>query len=375
MLPPGCSLEISYGAAGDRAEQREPVLAQLDDESVSPSRRLAAWRAAVTPRTFVFHGDPALAPGEETVLSAPLHDVTDEWLWVHVALTAAPGGRVPSLSELSVHYPGPTLIEHLPAIYRAGELESGDFLRGLVGVLEAGTQQLDATIGDLGRHIHPATAEDDWLDFVAGWLGLPWDDGLSLDQKRHLASSAASIASGYGTRAGLEALLGSLLPERPRRFRIVDGTADFGIATIGGGSCEGSRLPTMLSGLPRTATELGGKAFLGQARLPCGEPEPETARLLGRIRIDIAAGAEERKAWSPWLGTLVDSMLPATARADLRWLGRNAFAEPDRLSDGLTLENEPMAHLGSDSVTGGARLGGRKRTRLPRRLADDSTLH
>lgn len=375
VLPPGCSLEISYGAAPDKADERGSIMARLDDQSVSPLRRLAAWQAELAQRTFVFHGDPALAPGEATVLSTPLHDVTDEWLWVHVAVSAAPGGSMPSLSELSVLYPGPTLIEHLPAIYRSAELESGDFLRALVGVLEAGTQQLDATIGDLGRRIHPATAQGEWLDFVAGWLGLPWDDGLSLDQKRRLAGSAAAIAGGYGTLAGLDALLGSLLPDRPRRFRIVDGTAEFGIATIGGGTCEGSKLPAMLSGLPRTATELGNKAILGLARLPCGEPEPETARLLGRIRIDIAAGAEERAAWSPWLQTLIDSMLPATARADLRWLGRNAFAEPDRLSDGLTLDSEPMARLGTDSVTGAARLGGRKRTTLPRRLGDDSTLN
>jgi phage tail-like protein len=375
VLPPGCTIEIAFAGADDDAELLARAQALLDDRSLSPEQRLDNWRRAFAPRTFVFHGDPQAGLGEETILSAPLHDVRESLLWVHVTLTAAPGGQMPVLSELSVLYPGPSLIDQLPAIYRRGELEAGDFIRALVGVLEAGTQQLDARIGDLGRTIHPATASAEWLDYVAGWLGLPWEGSMSLGQKRRIVGSAASIAGGYGTRAGLEALLDSLLPEQPRRFRIVDGTAEFGIALIGGAGCEGSRLPSILSGLPSSATELGNKAVLGRARLPCGEPEPETARLLGRIRIDIAASAEERRAWESWLGALVGSMLPASARAELRWLAWGALSPAGELSKGLTLEGEPQARLGTDSVTGAVRLGGRRQTVLPRPLSDDSTLH
>ena len=114
---------------------------------------------------------------------------------------------------------------------------------------------------------------------------------------------------------------------------------------------------------------------MGRARLPCGEPEKETARFLGRICIDVAASAAERLAWSPWLGMLVDSMLPATVRAELRWLGPNAFIGAERLGYGLSLESEPPARLGTDSVTGAARLGGRKRTMLPGQLSEDYTLY
>jgi len=373
-LPAGCSVEISYASADD-PELIERLSERLRDTAASPARRLDDWRRALAPRTFVFHGDGQSASDEERVLSAPLHDVTADLLWVQVELIAAPGASIPHLSQLSILYPGATLIEHLPAIYRSGELEAGDFLRALVGVLEAGTQQLDATISDLGRRIHPATAEGEWLDYVANWLGLPWDDGLSLDQKRGIVGRASLIANGYGARAGLETLLEGLIPGQPRRFRLVDVTADYGIATLGGGECQGTRLPAILSGLPQSASELGNKAILGHAKLPCGDSEPEAARFLGCIRVDVMADAGEREAWSPWLGSLIDSMLPATTRAELRWLGPDAFEETDRLTEGLRLESEPLARLGTDSVTGTARLGGRGRTVLPGRLSDDSTLH
>jgi hypothetical protein len=68
-------------------------------------------------------------------------------------------------------------------------------------------------------------------------------------------------------------------------------------------------------------------------------------------------------------------MLPASARAELRWLALGALGPAGELSDGLSLEEEPLARLGTDSVTGAARLGGRKKTGLPQPLSDDSTLH
>ena len=56
----------------------------------------------------------------------------------------------------------------------------------------------------MARHLHPSTAPEPWLDFVARWLGLPWDDALSGEQKRALLSRAAILARSRGTRAGLE---------------------------------------------------------------------------------------------------------------------------------------------------------------------------
>jgi phage tail-like protein len=343
-LPPGCSLEISWAAAGDEARH-----------------------------TSTYHGGPADTGRKSMILSAPLHDVQAESITVEVSLTAAPGGGLPALSDLSVLYPGPTLVEHLPAIYRSRELESGDVLRGLVGVLEAGTQQLDASIGDLGRNIHPDTADADWLDYVASWLGLPWDNALTIEQKRRLVGHASAIAEGYGTRAGLEALLDSLFPQQPRGFRIVDATVDYGLATVAGEGCEGSRLPAMLGGYPNSATVLGTRAILGKACLPGDDQEGETARLLGKIRIDIEASAEERKAWEPWLKGVIDAMLPAAAQSELRWLLKGGLSAA-RVGDDARLEADPEAHLGTDAVTGKARLGGRRRTVVPDRLTRNSTL-
>ena len=125
-------------------------------------------------------------------------------------------------------------MEYLPAIYQRAEAEPGSFLRNLVGVLEATTQTLDGEIGAMGSKIDPDTAPVPWLNYVARWIGLPWDDALDETQKRALVKRANEIATKRGTRAGLEALLDCLMPGQPPRYRVIDFTSEYSFATVGG---------------------------------------------------------------------------------------------------------------------------------------------
>ncbi len=376
-LPGGASLEIRYAATAD-TQIRDKLKAIAADESVPVSVRMQRllrepeiWSEPIT-----FHGGlqrargpsspnrPAIegfASGESNAphpepLSAPLFGVHDPYVLIYVTLSATAGGSLPSLSELAVLYPGQSLMEHLPAIYRREETQPRTFLRSLVGVLESTTQGLDARIGSLASHIHPETASGPWLNFVARWLGVPWDDALSEEQKKRLIARAADIARGRGTRAGLETLLGALLPGATPRFRITDATADLGFATVGGDDCRGSTLPAMLGGSSRWRSELDANTVLGRMRLPCaGQVDDGVRALAGLVRVDIAATAEERQAWQAWLPALIDEMVPLTARVQLRWLGPQAL-RGTRLDGSLVLQGAITPHLGSDAVTGAARL-------------------
>jgi phage tail-like protein len=223
-------------------------------------------------------------------------------------------------------------------------------------VLDATTQDLDAQIGSLGSLVNPSTAPPEWLDFVARWLGLPWDDALKPDQKQCLMQHASDLARQRGTRAGLETLLTCLVPDVPKRFRIADTTADFGFAIVGDDACPGSKLPAMLGGLTRWNAALDERSVLGYMRLPCPNQVEDPARWwAGKVRVEIAATGEERKVWEPWFQQLVSEMVPLSARVELAWV--SAFAlRGDRLDDTLVLEMPPVAHLGTDSITDVARL-------------------
>jgi len=359
-LPEGSALEIAF-ASTDDPETRDRLNRIAGDTSMQESQRIEALRAEpdVWHAATEFHGSDAYAHGHADPFSAKLFDVTDRYLWVSVTLRAASGARLPQLSALDVRYPGRTLMQHLPAIYQREEEQPDSFLRSLVGVLEATTQGLDDRIGSMANQLGALTASDEWLDFVARWLGLPWDDGLTIDQKRRILMNAEALAQGRGTRAGLERLLESLLPGVPRRFRVTDATADVGFAAVGGGACPGSALPAMLGGGTRWTAELDSRAVLGYTRLPCpNDIDDGVGNLAGRIRIEIAATGAERNAWKPWLSALIAQMVPFSVRVDLRWVSQRAM-QSGRLDGSVTLEGTPSTHLGSDAVTGVARLPNR----------------
>lgn len=356
-LPPGATLAISY-AATDDVDVRDRLAAIAADADVAASLRArkllgepGLWHSPTE-----FHGSDLQPDDSKAPFSAPLFDVRERYLWVSISLVAAAGAKLPVLSTLAVLYPGRTLMENLPAIYQRAEAQPGSFLRPLVGVLESTTQDLDARIGAMGSHVHPATAAPPWLDFIARWLGLPWDDGLGPAQKKRIVGRAADIAQGRGTRAGLEALLESLMGGRPRRFRVTDATADFGFAIVGSDACHGSALPAVLGGLTQWSAALDASAVLGRMRLPCeGQLDDGAWQIAGKIRIDVAASAEERHAWEPWLHALVAEMLPLTANVQLRWVAAGAL-RGDSLDGTLALEAAPAPHLGTNAVTGTARL-------------------
>ena len=354
-LPEGTSLEI-FHASTDRVDEHERLSTMAADNSLPASQRVEGLLAELAPgfRRTVFRGAAGTEGMQE--YSAKLFDVRERYLWVFVTLTATSGARLPRLSELAVYYPGRTLMEDLPAIYQREEERPGSFLRALVGVIEATTQGLDARIASMGSQVHPDTAQEPWLNFIARWLGVPWNDSLSIEQKKAVIKRAADLSKGRGTRAGLEALLESLFPGSPRRFRVTDATADFGFAVVGGKSCSGSTLPALLAGSTRWDAELNSRAVLGYTRLPsAGQPEDGDWQLAGKIRVGVAATAAERTSTEPCLLDLIKQMVPLMARVELHWVAPHALRS-NRLDGTMTLEPEPSPHLGTDAITGLARL-------------------
>lgn len=371
-LPRGATLELSYASTSDPdiGDRLAKIAADASLTAQQRAQSLLAERG-VWHAPIAFHGEDADASDAQR-FAAPLFDLRDPYLWVCLRLIAVPGAQeLPALQMLSVLYPGRTLMEYLPSIYQREEAVPESFLRSLVGVFEASTQDLDDRIAALGSHVHPATASSEWLDAMARWLGLPWDDTLTFPQKRRIVLCAQALASTRGTRTGLETFLACLMPETPRRFRVIDGIADFGFATVGGVGCAGSVLPALLGGRPRWHTELDGGARLGNMRLPCDGDTNDPWQLAPTLRIDIAATASERRVWTPWLPAAIDVLVPLITRARVRWIDAHAL-QGQRLDGALVLEGTPSPHLGEDAITGVARLPVRG-TRLGATGADIGT--
>lgn len=384
VLPKGATLTVTVMGTDDPGV-RDKVAGIGKTTTLPPRVRqqkikeiLMAGRTG--PFLFVSPGDDAsgrqtpsakCASQDPSPYAIPLFDHVQRWLWLEVCLHAAPDGRLPELHELRALYPEVSLTQYVPAIFRndmaAGAQESGSptgFFRQLVGLLETTTQGIDQTISSLGRRIHPASAQGEWLDFVARWLDLPWDDALPAKIKRAILLHAEELLARRSTRAGLERLLTLLLPNG--KFRTIDVNVDIGVATLRSDRHPGSALPALLTGLPLRAAALSRKAVLGHARLRCPNDDPTGAtRFMGRLRIELIASTQERKNLEAVLPELVLAMTPAGLRTDIRWLSGSDYGFNSRLDDGITLDDPCPRHLGQDARLGQLVLAGGKHLRLP----------
>jgi phage tail-like protein len=355
-LPEACSLEITALATDDPAV-RTRLKRLMENASLPSGTRVAALLSDPDLRRsrLVIHGSERGAKG--IVAAAPLNASRERYLCVCLELSAGPGAKLPAAREMEVLYQGDSLMNDLPAIYRRDAESVDSFIRSLVGVFEATTQDLDARIASIGRLIHPSSAPEAWLDIVARWLGVPWDDGLELEQKRCILTHAERLTAQRGTRGGLEQLLACITSGSGSRFRVTDSTVDFGFAVVGGaGSHAGARLPAILAGPPQRRAVPDARVVLGATRLAYPpELQDPAARFVGQIRVDVAATAQQRVAWEPWLHSLIREMAPLGTRVSLRWVSAAAM-RGRRLDETSRLEDRPTPHLGTDAILGSARL-------------------
>ena len=353
QLPRGATLTLDY-AATDDAGLRDQARRIARDTVLTPRQRFAQISALFETWSPPVHYTGGEQPRAE--LAAPLFDARAEHLWLRLKLGAPAGVAMPRLSLLRVLYPDRSLMQALPSIYRNEQPQ--DFLRALVGVLETTTQGIDRRIATLGRLIDPATADAEWLDYTARWLGLPWDDGLALAQKRALMRAAPAILATRGTRQALLTMLACLFPQQPPVYRVRD-SSDLEPLRVGGAA-----LPALLGGLPSSVTVLRRKAILGLARLPDPAAADAGVSPPARVTVDITLPRRQREQARQWLPALVEALVPVTARALLRWRDAGPAGSGTTAGVNLVLAEPPDARLGEDATINAARLPGRRIMRL-----------
>jgi phage tail-like protein len=355
-LPEGATLEARFGSTND-PDVADRVRQLLGDKSLtSGQRNESVWERfpdeSRPPTAYSGAGAPGVA------LAAPLFASQDRWLWLGIRIVTPPGAAAPTLRELRVRYPDRSIAEHLPSIFLGDEHDPGAFLRRLVGVLETTTQDLDERIGRIGAQIDPATAPADRLDSLARWLAIPWDDGLPPPVKRALLRNAGILTAQRGTRDGLRLLMQCLLEGRGR-VTVVDVTVDHPPARLGGPGSPGPALPMLLAGASPRAATLGAKAVLGRARLRCGANDCDPLReLVPTVRLELGAGAAQRRALEPVLDGLLAQYLPAGVHSVVRWSVVHGSATLD-VGEGMVLDANGPARLGEDSLLGRTVLAGR----------------
>ena len=375
MLPAGASMHVSVLRCDDEAAATQSSTVVLD-QSLTPAQRISAvtqlenWRLAAR---YDFGGSAA-SQGKVQTYEVPLFDDDAPWCRLLIELAAAPFSGLPRLETCTVLYPNISLMQYLPAIFKGASVAAnrpgGDdpFLRMLVGVWESQTQGLDQAISQSGARVHPDSAPAVWLDFLARKIDCPWHNSLPIASKRRVLQAADALAQARGTRHGLNLLLTALLPTV--RCEVVDVMLDHGFACLGGigrhGVIAGSRLPTLLTGLPADAARLSRKAVLGALRLGSAaqaasrQSSEAYQRFLGQIRLILHTAPDPKLA--ELLPSMIASMVPASVQVHIEWR-----AEPQswQLDSGLLLDDPSVGRLNQTLRLNRSTLSGKRKPQLP----------
>jgi phage tail-like protein len=357
-LPRGAVLEAQAVATDDPNLESQARQLATGPSGSAAQQQDAIWNLLGPTDNPVFQ---LTAAGNGQPVGIPLFQAEGQWLWLRVSLVTPPGITPPAVTALRVLYPDDSVIQQVPRIFRGSNNDPGGFLRSLVGVIETTTQGIDDRIRGIADQITAATAPDDWLDYVARWLDLPWDDALPTDVKRRLVADGGALLSGRGTRRGLELVIRDLVGPKGQ-VRIVDVTGEYPPIRLGGDNCgSGARLPMVLAGPPRSAVILGKRAVLGRACL--GTTCDPLADLVPTLRVTIVAPRSLRKVLDPLLPRILAQYVPAGVNVVISWaIVADMFAASG--SDGEVLDAIGPGRLGDDSELGRTRLGRRGAGRL-----------
>ncbi len=354
-LPRGAVIEAEAVTTGDERDVNQAMQIAADLSRSAQQRREAIWNLFDHRTTGVFH--LTAAPAKDQPIAVPLFQSTDRWLWLQLKLVTPPGVAPPAIRELRVLYPADaSLMLHVPAVFKGSDNDPTGFFRSLVGVLETTTQGIDERIRSIASQIEARTAPEGWLDYVAGWLELPWENALAADVKRRLVADAGALLDRRGTRRGLERLLRALVGPTAR-LRIVDLTVDHPPTRLGGTCGAGARLPLLLAGPLPSAPILGTRTVLGRACLGVSADPMRT--LVPTLRIEIDAARSVHRALGPLLERILAQYVPGGIKVVVAWrVMSEALAALDP-ADGEVLDGNGPGRIGQDSELGRVVLGGR----------------
>jgi phage tail-like protein len=90
------------------------------------------------------------------------------------------------------------LVFGLPAVYQEDE-----FTRRLVSAFDTALAPVLATLDDLPVYVDPRLAPDDFVAWLAGWVGAELEHATTPAARREVVATAVSLHRSRGTRAGI----------------------------------------------------------------------------------------------------------------------------------------------------------------------------
>jgi phage tail-like protein len=163
-----------------------------------------------------------LLPAEQW--SAPLINLPEAWidgvgryLAIRGDLFTNDTSKTPAVRRLVADFPRRSLARDLPAVFQE-DPASREFLDRFLALFESLIDRVETRIDGLPALIDPAAAPAEALPWLAGWMALVLEDGLTEAQRRRFVAEAMSLYRQRGTPEGIRRAVEMAFGEAPPRF-------------------------------------------------------------------------------------------------------------------------------------------------------------
>lgn len=141
-----------------------------------------------------------------------LYNAKGRFLWLEIQLFRQ-AEFIPKILHMKIYAENKSFINYLPEIYRADN--QNDFLRRYLSLFEAIYQDLDTKIRTAARQLDPQSAPPEFLNWMAGWVGITDVHLWSEEKLRALLSGFVKKNLIRGTRDYMEYMIETFIGEKP----------------------------------------------------------------------------------------------------------------------------------------------------------------
>jgi phage tail-like protein len=276
-----------------------------------------------------------------------IRSAAGRYLWLRLTFTGD-GAASAAIEKVKVYYPRSSSLQYLPAVYRA-DPAGGDFLDRFLSIFDRLQGKTSGIITDVAHLFDPLSTpanppgkgQNDFLAWLAAWLGMTLKNGWPVEKRRKLLKNAHRLYSRRGTPEGLRLYIHLYAGVEPRILELfrLRRWMEVGHSTLGNDS-------TLSGENPMNRLQIGGNSTVGSFQLfDYGDPKLDLFNKYAYQFLVVVprwpgAGPADRQS----LEQIIELAKPAHTMAQFQW------AEP-RLRVGL------QALIGVDTVIGKYPIG------------------
>lgn len=148
-----------------------------------------------------------------------------------------------SIADLVNPHP---LGEALPAMY-----QEESFVQRFTQAFDQALAPVVCVLDNIADYFDPSLTPEDFVPWLAGWVGLSIDEDWPLDRQRALAAQAVEIYGWTGTAQGLRRLIAIYTDEEP----VIEDSGGVSSSATPGGALPGTADAVLTVRLPASAAD------------------------------------------------------------------------------------------------------------------------